>query len=82
MVGEYSGASSNPELITPQSLLDERLQLNNKDLLSAFNQMSNNIISAVQGINMEVKIGDDVIARSASRGQEAFYRQMGKPLIR
>lgn len=82
LVGEYSNAMSNPELITPQSLLDERLQLNNRDLLSAFNQMSNNIIGAIQGMNMEVRIGDDVIARSASRGQEAYYRQMGRPLIR
>ena len=81
VVGEAS-TRNNPELVTPTALLDDRLQANNRELLSAFNGMMNGVISAVNGISMEVKIGDDVIARSASRGNEAYYKQMGRPLIR
>lgn len=81
LVGEAS-TRNNPELITPQSLLDERLQANNRDLLGAINGMTNNIIAAVNGINMEVKIGDEVIAKSAARGNNAYYKMMGRPLIR
>ena len=81
VVGEAS-TRNNPELVTPTALLDDRLQANNRELLSAFNGMMNGVISAVNGISMEVKIGDDVIARSASRGNEQYYKQMGRPLIR
>lgn len=82
LVAEYSGASHNPELITPTDLLDDRLQENNKALLSAFYSMTGEIVSAIGDMNMEVRIGDDVIARSASRGNEAYYKMMGRPLIR
>ena len=81
LVGEAS-THSNPELVTPTDLLDSRLQANNADLLSAFNSMLGNVINAINGINMEVKIGDDVIAKSASRGNNNYYRMMGRPLIR
>lgn len=81
IVGEAS-TRANPELITPTALLDDRLQANNADLLTAMNGMINNVIGAINGVNMEVKIGDDVIARSASRGNNAYYRQTGRPLIR
>lgn len=81
LVGEAS-SKGNPEIITPQALLDERLEANNRELLGAMNGMFNNLIGAVQGINMEVKIGDDVIARSASRGNNSYYKMTGRPLIR
>ena len=81
VVGEAS-TRGNPEIITPQALLDERLEANNRELLGAMNGMFNNLIGAVQGINMEVKIGDDVIARSASRGNNSYYKMTGRPLIR
>ena len=81
IVGEAS-TRANPELITPTALLDDRLQANNRELLGAMNGMMNNLIGAVNGINMEVKIGDDVIARSASRGNNAYYKMTGRPLIR
>lgn len=82
LVAEYSGASYNPEIVTPQSILDDRLDNSNKNLLGGMASLCQQLISAINGINMNVQIGDDVIARSASRGQESYYKQMGRPLIR
>ena len=79
-VGE-SSTRNNPEIITPQNLLDERLLANNKYLLGAINSMTNNIVDAVNDISMDVKIGDETIAKSAGRGNQAYYRMTGKSLL-
>ena len=81
LIGEYSGAVHNPEIITPQNLLDERLMANNKHLLGAINSMTNNIVQAVNDISMDVMIGDETIAKSAGRGNQAWYRKTGKSLL-
>lgn len=81
LVGEAS-TKSNPELITPQSLLDDRINEGNRNLLSSISQIAGQIIEAINGVDMSVSIGDEVIARSAARGNNAYYKMMGRPLIR
>ena len=80
-VGEYSGAHSNPEIVTPQNLLDQRLLNNNKILLQSLNSMSNNIVNAVRDMSMDVRIGNQIIAQSASRGNNSFYKMNGKSIM-
>lgn len=81
ILGEAS-THANPELVTPTDLLDSRLQANNAELLGAMNGMLSGVISAINNVNMEVKIGDEVIAKSAARGNNSYYKQTGRPLIR
>lgn len=81
LVGE-SSSYSNPELITPTALLDSRLQANNTNLINAWSQMTNQIIGAINQVDMSVNIGDSVIAQSASRGQNNYYKLTGKSLIK
>lgn len=79
MAGEYPGASTNPEIVTPQKLLTEIVDRGNDDIITAFAQMTAQLISSIEGISTEVKIGDDVIAKSAARGNKAQLLKTGKP---
>ena len=79
IAGEYPGASTNPEIVTPQNLLTEIINKGNSDVITAFAQMTSQLISAIEKVDMEVSIGDDVIAKSAARGNKAQLLKTGKP---
>ena len=81
MVGEYAGAKQNPEIVTPQSLLEETINTSNKSMIDAMYQMCKQMITAIEGIDMEVSIGDDTIAKSAKRGSDKYKRVTGKPMF-
>lgn len=81
MLGEYAGANNNPEIATPQSLLEDIIDRRNGELVRSFAQMTNQIISAIGDVDMSVSIGDDVIAKSASRGNNSYKMMTGKSLF-
>ena len=81
VMGEYAGARQNPEIATPQSLMYETIQKANGDLVSAFATMTRQVIAAIENKDLEVKIGDEQIARSAQRGNTAYYNRTGKALL-
>ena len=81
MVGEYAGASNNPEIVTPQSILKETIDASNGEVVSALYQMAQLVIAAINDVDMNVSIGDDVIAQSAKRGNDDYRNRTGKPLL-
>ena len=81
VMGEYPGARSNPEIVSPQNILRETIDASNSEMVSAFAQMTNQIITAIGELDMNVSIGDDVIANSASRGDKAYKKRTGKSLF-
>lgn len=81
MAGEYPGASNNPEIVTPEKLLTEIIDRGNDDIISAFASMTSQLIRAIEEVDMKVSIGDDVIAQSASRGNNAYKKRTGVALI-
>lgn len=81
MAGEYPGASTNPEIVTPEKLLTEIIDRGNDDIISAFASMTSQLIRAIEEVDMKVSIGDDVIAQSASRGNNAYKKRTGVALI-
>ena len=81
MMGEYAGAYQNPEIVTPQNILKETIDASNGNLVSAFYQMCQQVIQAIDGIDMSVSICDDVIAQSTKRGNDAYKKRTGYALI-
>ena len=81
MMGEYAGAYHNPEIVTPQNILRETIDASNGNLVSAFYQMCQQVIQAIDGVDMSVSIGDDVIAQSTKRGNDAYRKRTGHALI-
>ena len=81
MIGEYAGASQNPEIITPQNILRETIDASNSNMVSALYQMCQEVIKAIDDVDMSVSIGDDVIAQSTKRGNDAYKKRTGYALI-
>ena len=81
MMGEYAGAYNNPEIVTPQSLLQEIIYASNSNIVDALIQQTRQLLVGLEQMNMEVCIGDDVIAQSAQRGNQAYKRRTGRPLF-
>ena len=81
MVGEYAGADNNPEIVTPQHILKETIDASNGEVVSALYQMAQLVIAAINDVDMNVSIGDDVIAQSAKRGNDDYRNRTGKPLF-
>lgn len=81
MMGEYSGARNNPEIVTPQALLQEIITSSNDSIVEALIQQTKQLLVGLEQMNMEVCIGDDVIAQSAHRGNQAYRKRTGKPLF-
>lgn len=59
--------------------LNQQLQIDN--LVPVLTQFTKQIISAINDVDMEVKIGDEVIARSAQRGNSSYRRRTGQALL-
>lgn len=81
LIGEYAGASNNPEIVTPTNLLREIVAEGNSELASVYVQVGRQIISAIENKELQVSISDDAIANSAARGNRAYYKRTGKQLI-
>lgn len=81
LMAEYPGARSNPEIVTPQSIMYETMMRANGEALSAQAEIGRQIIAAIERQSLEVKIGDETIARSAQRGNVAYRKRTGKGLI-
>ena len=66
MVGEYSGASSNPEIVTPQSLLYETNMKANVPVMNAIEEMGDKVVGALNNMGVyaefdysKLKVGID-----------------------
>ena len=81
MMGEYAGASNNPEIVAPQSILRETIENSNNNVVNALIQQTKQLLGALESMDMSVSIGDDVIAQAAQRGNQAYQRRTGKPLF-
>lgn len=81
MMGEYAGARNNPEIVAPENKLREVFESTNNGVVEALIQQTRQLLVALEQMNMEVCIGDDVIAQSAQRGNQAYRRRTGKPLF-
>ena len=81
MMGEYAGAYHNPEIVTPQNILRETIDASNSNMVSALYQMCQEVIKAIDDVDMSVSIGDDVIAQSTKRGNDAYRKRTGYALI-
>lgn len=81
MMGEYAGASGNPEIVTPQNILRETFNESNVALVEALYQMCTQIVDAINNQELGVQIGDEVIASAAARGNNAYKQRTGAPLF-
>lgn len=67
MMGEYAGASSDPEIAAPQSAIAQAVSDANGDVVDAVLTAAQQIIDAIRENGGGVVIGDEVIGRAVRR---------------
>ena len=55
MMGEYAGAKTNPEIVTPQSILRETISSSNDELINALLSATARIIKAINDSNVTLE---------------------------
>lgn len=81
MMGEYPGARSNPEIVTPENKLTEIFQNSNDDIVGVLVQGFRQIVQAIDEKDTSISIGDTTIAKSAARGNQQYRLQTGTSLF-
>ena len=81
LMGEYAGASNNPEIVTPQSLMKETMEDANASLINAIFAIGNQISKSVDDKNMDVYMDTAKVTRRITKEQTAQKKQMGTSLV-
>ena len=81
IMGEYAGASNNPEIVTPQNIMYDTVVEANAPLVSAMYDMVREIITAINDKDMTVEVDGDVVGSTAVRYIEKYKRITGKSTI-
>lgn len=81
LMGEYAGASNNPEIVTPQSLMKETMEDANASLINAIFTIGNQISKSVDDKNMDVYMDTAKVTRRITKEQTAQKKQMGTSLV-
>lgn len=81
IMGEYPGARSNPEIVTPENKLTEIFQNSNDDIVGVLIQGFRQIVQAIDEKDTSISIGDTTIAKAAARGNQQYRLQTGTSLF-
>ena len=81
VMGEYPGAKSNPEIITPENKMREVFEGSNGELVDVFIQCTRQIIQAISENQTEVNLDGTSLLRSVSRANNNYRLQTGQGLI-
>ena len=81
MMGEYAGASNNPEIVTPQSILKETINASNENIVETLMNCTYRLIKAMEDNNSTIEVDSEglfnIVKKQANRytyvtGKSAF----------
>ena len=81
LVGEYAGAKSNPEIVSPQNIMRETVSEANTEVVNAIYAIGNQITKAVDDKDMDVYMDADKVTRQVTKRQDTIKRQQGTSLV-
>lgn len=81
LVGEYQGARTNPEIVTPQNIMRETVSEANMEVVNAIYAIGNQITKAVDDKDIDVYMDADRVTRQVTKRQDAIKRQQGTSLV-
>ena len=79
MMGEYPGASRNPEIVTPQSLLKETLSDSNNDLIEALFTVTARLIKAINDSGVVIEGDAKGMFKAIKKEADNYTYRTGKP---
>lgn len=78
MMGEYAGASSNPEIVTPQSILKETINSSNENLIATLFNCTYKLIQAVESNQMSIEIDGQKLFNTVRKEANTYSLKTGK----
>ena len=80
-VGEYAGASTNPEIVAPQSIMRETLEDANMGVIDALYAMSSRVCKAIEQNRAVVNVGGKQLEADITRQQNDRAKMTGKSIL-
>lgn len=80
-VGEYQGASSNPEIVSPQSIMRDTMENANLGVINAIYAIGNQISKTVEDKDSNVYMDGDVVARKVTKKQKEQSRYNSTSMV-
>lgn len=78
IIGEYAGAKSNPEIVTPQNIMYDTVVEANAPLISALYDMVREIIAEIRDKDTTVEIDGDVVGSVVMKYIDRYKRRTGQ----
>ena len=79
MMGEYAGAKTNPEIVTPQSILRETISSSNDELINALLSATGRIIKAINDSNVTLEGDAKGMFKVIKKEADNYTYRTGKP---
>ena len=79
MMGEYAGAKTNPEIVTPQSILRETINSSNDELINALLSATARIIKAINDSNVTLEGDAKGMFKVIKKEADNYTYRTGKP---
>ena len=79
MMGEYAGASSNPEIVAPQSILKETINASNETVVSTLLDCTMRLVKAMQDNNTTIEVDGDGLFNLVRNKANNYTYRTGKP---
>lgn len=80
-IGEYSSAKSNPEIVSPQSLMAETMQSANMEVVNAIYAIGNQISKTVEEKDTDVYMDGDKMTRKITKKQKEQSKYSSPSLV-
>lgn len=76
--GEYPGASSNPEIVAPQSIMRETVVEANAPMVAAMYDMAIMIVQAIESNAVEVSVDSKGLLSAVKKENDAYLKATGR----
>ena len=80
-IGEYSSAKSNPEIVSPQSLMAETMQSANMEVVNAIYAIGNQISKTVEEKDTDIYMDGDKMTRKITKKQKEQSKYSSPSLV-
>lgn len=78
MIGEYAGASQNPEIVTPQSLLKETINSSNENVIDTLLTCTMKLIKAMQDNQVSIDMNSEGLFNLVKKESNSYTYRTGK----
>lgn len=80
-MGEYAGAKSNPEIVSPQSLMYETVANANEGIINAVMTAGQMMVEAINNKDTDIKLDGMSLARNMSKSNQRYTNLAGQSLV-